>query len=64
MKCYIAFLAHETNSFSPVPTDLSSFEEIGIYRPSYGPPDEHLELLKGAADFLLEARRRGDRPND
>ncbi len=62
MKCYIAFLAHETNSFSPVPTDLSSFEEIGIYRPSYGPPDEHLELLKGAADFLLEARRRGDRP--
>ena len=62
MKCFIAFLAHETNSFSPVPTDLSSFEEIGIYRPSVGPPEEHLDLLKGAADFLREAKRRGDEP--
>lgn len=60
MKCYIAFLAHETNSFSPVPTDLSSFEETGIYRPSLGPPEKHLDLLKGAVDFLREARRRGD----
>jgi len=60
MKCFIAFLAHEVNSFSPVPTDLSSFEEIGIYRPSVGPPDDHPVLLKGAVDFLREARRRGD----
>lgn len=60
MRCYIAFLAHETNSFSPVPTDLSSFEEIGIYRPSMGPPEAHLEQLKGAVDFLREAKRRGD----
>lgn len=60
MKCFIAFLAHETNSFSPVPTDLSSFEEVGIYRPSMGPPDERPEILKGAVDLLREAQRRGD----
>lgn len=60
MKCYMAFLAHETNSFSPIPTDLSSFEEAGIYRPSLGPPGQHLSLLKGVADFHAEAQRRGD----
>jgi len=62
MKCYIAFLAHETNSFSPVPTDRSSFDEIGVYRPSTGPPEANLDLLKGAADFYREALRRGDEP--
>lgn len=62
MKCYIAFLAHETNSFSPIPTDRSSFDEIGVYRPSLGPPEEHLDLLKGAVDFYREARRHGDEP--
>ncbi|MBV6415817.1 MAG: hypothetical protein CMLOHMNK_00338 [Steroidobacteraceae bacterium] len=60
MKCYMAFLAHETNSFSPIPTDRSSFEEAGIYRPALGPPGEHLSLLKGVADFYAEAQRRND----
>jgi len=60
MKCFIAFLAHETNSFSPVPTDLSSFEELVVYRPSMGPPDARPEILKGAVDLLREAQRRGD----
>jgi microcystin degradation protein MlrC len=56
----MAYLAHETNSFSPIPTDLSSFEEIGIYRPGMGAPADHLDLLKGAADFYRAARQRGD----
>ena len=60
MKCYMAFLAHETNSFSPIPTDRSSFEEIGIYRPSLGTPEDHAPLLKGVADFYDEAKRRND----
>lgn len=60
MKCYMAFLAHETNSFSPIPTDRSSFEEIGIYRPSLGAPQDHVPLLKGVADFYDEAKRRND----
>jgi len=62
MKCYIAFLAHETNSFSPVPTDRANFDEIGVYRPSLGPPDAHRPLLKGAIDFYQEALRRNDQP--
>lgn len=60
MKCYMAFLAHETNSFSPIPTDRSSFEEIGIYTPSLGAPGDHVPLLKGVADFYYEAQRRND----
>ena len=56
----MAFLAHETNSFSPIPTDLSSFGEAGIYRPAVGPPDQHISLLKGVADFYAEAKRRND----
>lgn len=60
MRCYMAYLAHETNSFSPIPTDRSSFDEVGVYRPEIGPPDRHIGLLKGVADFYLEARRRGD----
>lgn len=62
MKCYIAFLAHETNSFSPVPTDRANFEEVGVYRSSMGPPQAHLPLLKGAVDFYQEAMRRGHSP--
>ncbi len=62
MKCFMAYLAHETNSFSPIPTDLSSFEEVGIYRPAQGAPGEHLGLLKGAADFYRVAQQRGDQP--
>jgi microcystin degradation protein MlrC len=60
MKCFMAYLAHETNSFSPIPTDLSSFEEVGIYRPAVGAPAQHMGLLKGVADFLRVAQRRGD----
>lgn len=62
MKCYIAFLAHETNSFSPVPTDRASFDEVGVYRPALGPPETNQHLLKGAVDFYQEALRRNDVP--
>ncbi|WP_138379571.1 M81 family metallopeptidase [Luteithermobacter gelatinilyticus] len=59
MRCFIAFFAHESNSFSPIPTDLSSFEEIGLYKPAMGDPADHLPLLKGAIDFYREAQKRG-----
>lgn len=59
MRCFVAFFAHESNSFSPILTDLSSFEEIGLYRPSMGDPKEHLAALKGAVDFYNEAQQRG-----
>ena len=39
MKVFTAYFAHETNSFSPIPTNIASFEELGVYRPSMGTPD-------------------------
>lgn len=60
MRSFVAFLAHETNSFSPIPTAIENFEEIGIYSPSMGSPDDHQELLKGAGDFYKLAKSRGD----
>ena len=60
MKIFTAYLAHETNSFSPIPTNLRSFEELGVYRTGMGPPDEDIALLKGSALFYKEAMRRGD----
>lgn len=60
MKIFSAYFAHETNSFSPIPTTLASFEELGIYRPWMGPTTDRA-LLKGASHFAEEAARRGDR---
>jgi len=59
MKVFAAYLAHETNSFSPIPTTLASFKELGIYRPAMGPLTDH-GRLKGAGHFSEEARKRGD----
>lgn len=61
MKIFTAYFAHETNSFSPIPTNIASFEELGVYRPSLGAPEDvDPGLLKGAGHFFNEARRRGD----
>lgn len=62
MHIFLAALAHETNSFSPIPTTLRSFEQGILYRPG---DDE--ETLARARDFpgygFLNdvARERGDR---
>lgn len=59
MRSFIAFFAHETNSFSPIPTEAQSFENLGVYRPSMGPPANCLAQLKGAADLYRAAVERG-----
>lgn len=59
MKIFTSYLAHETNSFSPIPTNLGSFEELEIYRPSHG-TEMTPSLIKGAGHFRKEAHRRGD----
>jgi microcystin degradation protein MlrC len=46
MHIFLAALAHETNSFSPIPTTLESFDEGILYRPG---ADEG--TLKKALDF-------------
>ena len=58
MKVFTAYFAHETNSFSPIPTNLDSFEALGIYRSSMGPPRQNVSSLKGSALFYKEAMRR------
>lgn len=59
MKIFTSYLAHETNSFSPIPTGLMSFEELEIFRPSYG-LEMTPTLIKGASNFYNEALRRKD----
>ena len=37
MRVFTATLATETNTFSPMPTDLASFEDRGYYPPGHHP---------------------------
>lgn len=59
MKIFSAYFAHETNSFSPIATNLNSFEELGLHRLSFGETSDRA-TLKGASHFFEEAKRRGD----
>lgn len=62
MHIFVAALAHETNSFSPIPTTLRSFEEGILYRP--GDADESREQAHGfpGYGFLLDvAAEHGER---
>ncbi len=59
MKVFTAYFAHETNSFSPLPTNLDSFRELAIFRPGMDPEAEG-QPLKVAGAFYDEAKRRGD----
>ncbi len=62
MRIFTAYLAHETNSFSPIPTTLASFEDSGLFRPGQceaPAPGKSAQLL-GAGYFYEEACRRGD----
>lgn len=57
MRVFSAVLATETNTFSPIPTGLSSFVEDGTYYPAGHHPD-HMTLYGGQ---LWAARERGKR---
>ncbi|WP_288381196.1 M81 family metallopeptidase [uncultured Massilia sp.] len=62
MHVYLAALAHETNSFSPIPTTLRSFEEGILVRPGAGAQDQALARDFPGYGFLLEvAQEHGDR---
>ena len=61
MHIFLAALAHETNSFSPIPTTLRSFEEGVLYRPG----DDEAALGRALGfpgyGFLIDvAREHGD----
>ncbi len=62
MHIFLAALAHETNSFSPMPTTLRSFEEGVLYRPGDG--DDNFAMARDLPGygFLFDvAAQRGDR---
>jgi microcystin degradation protein MlrC len=59
MKVFIAALAHETNSFSPIPTSLDSFRENILFRPGNDPGCNPEGAFVGYADFVRIARERG-----
>lgn len=63
MHIFLAALAHETNSFSPIPTTLRSFEEGILVRPGADAAAQAQALAHGfpGYGFLLEvAREHGD----
>jgi len=53
MKVFVASLATETNTFSPVPTDMQSFKES-----FYAPPGEHPETPTLCSATHIVCRRR------
>jgi len=53
MRVFTASLATETNTFSPMPTSLASYESAGIYRPGQHP--DHATFFTGP---LWAARQR------
>ena len=62
MKCVVAMMQHETNTFSPLPTSLAAFGSgVGLNLP---PTGEQAIGIYGAADFafagmLAVAKARG-----
>ena len=61
MRIFLAALAHETNSFSPLPTTLRSFEEGILYRPRTGAQPTTDALGFPGYGFLLDvAAEQGD----
>ena len=59
LRLYVAGLAHETNSFSPLPTSLKHFEEGVCYRPGVRGREAALSF-SGYGEAVAVARERGD----
>lgn len=59
MRFYVAALAHETNSFSPIPTRLANFEAGLRYRPKIDLEVDPCDVLVGYGDMIRLGRARG-----
>ena len=60
LTVYIAALAHETNTFSPLPTTLRSFEEGLLHRPGDAASKAPALGFAGYGDALEIAAQNGD----
>ena len=56
MKCVVAMMQHETNTFSPLPTVLASFASgVGLAEP---PSGQQAIDIYGSADFAFAGNIR------
>ena len=60
LRVFLAALAHETNSFSPLPTTVRSFEEGELYRPDDPSTSERAKHFPGFGDAMSAAFEHGD----
>lgn len=59
LRIYVAGLSHETNSFSPIPTSMRSFESDVCYRPGDEAGRAAALAFPGYGDAVAVARERG-----
>ena len=60
LRVFVAGLAHETNSFSPLPTSLRNFEDTICYRPNAGTGRDDALGFPGYGDAIRTTQKRGD----
>ncbi|MCJ2184103.1 M81 family metallopeptidase [Novosphingobium sp. 1949] len=60
LRVFVAGLAHETNSFSPLPTSMRNFEDDVCYRPPLEKGRAAALEFPGYGDALAVARQAGD----
>ena len=59
MKIFCASLVHESHSFSPIPTNLDSYREALLFRPSTGEGAALLERMTPPGHLRLRIRDAG-----
>jgi microcystin degradation protein MlrC len=59
MKAYIAAMAHETNTFSPIPTNIQSFRDSLYYDPETDADRIDITQMMGFQGFAAELEKRG-----
>ncbi|HKU14601.1 MAG TPA: M81 family metallopeptidase [Steroidobacteraceae bacterium] len=59
MRMFCASMIHETNTFSPIQTDLQSFADVALYLPSTGQGRELVEQPFEGVNIGMLARSRG-----
>lgn len=59
MRMFCASMIHETNTFSPIQTDLQSFADVALYLPSTGQGRELLDQPFEGVNIGVLARSRG-----
>ena len=59
MKFFCATLSHETNRFSPLPTNLESYREFYLFLPSTGEGREYLDSPMEGVNLFAAIRSRG-----